>query len=272
MEKWPTEYKLQYGCKGAPTVPVLQAQQVLDRRHDPACPNKTDDKDWSVESVDGDSCDAAVESDRDSSTKQEPTVMATHRPAAVKKRQQLQKHKQKARTQFSHKKPSRVSQNATTTQRAVTTKTKSRPQVAPNKTTVKQTIEQDDDNSDSDTDSQTGQKIQQPRQTIDHHYKCVHKKMKKRNVKRKLIWPLVTEYQSQYKTKEAPTVDDGDDKVCYVHTYLSVSNQNVLPIFDGKYGQIKCSILSIVSMVNKGAFCPHKFLNGARPLIFPCQK
>ena len=219
VEKWPTEYKLQYGWKATPPVPVLQAQQAFDHRHDPACPNKTGDRGWNVESVDGDGCDAA-DSDQDSHTEQEPTVKITDRPAttAVKKRQQLQQHKQKARTQFARKKPPRVPQNATTTQHnklAITTKTKSRPQVVPNKTTVKQTIVQDDDTSDSDTDSQTGQKIQPPQGTTDRHYKCGHKKRKKRNVKRKLVWPMVTEYQSQYKTKEAPTVADGDDdKVC----------------------------------------------------------
>ena len=214
VEKWPTEYKLQYGWKATPPVPVLQAQQVLDHRHDAACPNKTGDRDWNVESVDGDSADC----DQDSHTEQELMVTATDRPAtaAVKKRQKLQQHKQKTRTQFARKKPPRVPQNTTTTQHnklAITTKTKSRSQVVPNKTTVKQTIERDDDTSDSDTDSQTGQKIQPPQ--ADRHYKCGHKKRKKRNVKRKLVWPMVTEYQSQYKIKEAPTVadDDDDDKV-----------------------------------------------------------
>ena len=226
VEKWPTEYKLQYGWKATPPVPVLQAQQALDHRHDPACPNKTDDKDWSVESVDGDSCDP-VHSDRDSSAEQEPTVTATHKPvtAAVKKRQHLRQHKQKARTQFTRKKPPRLPQNATTTQpnkHAVTTKIKGRSQVALNKTTVKQTIEQDDNTSESDTDSQTGQKIQPP---TDHYHKCIHKKSKKRNVKRKLVWPMITEYQSQYKTKESPTVDDGDDKVRIVFCiYVCESN------------------------------------------------
>ena len=224
VEKWPTEYKLQYGWKATPPVPVLQAKEVLGHRHDPACPNKPHDQD----SVDGDSYDAA-DLDQDSPTEQEPMVMATDRPAttAIKKRQQLQQHKQKGRTQFAHKKSSRVPKNATATQHnKLTTKAKSRPQVAPNKTTVKKTIKQDDDTSDSDTDSQTGQKIQPPQRTTDRL--CGHKKRKKRNVKRKLVWPMVTEYRSQYKTKEVPTVVDGDDKVCHeilyntVHVYVSV--------------------------------------------------
>ena len=226
MEKWPTEYKLQYGWKATPPVPVLQAHEALGGHHrDPACPNKPVsqvkpvDQDWSVESVDGDSCDPA-DSDLESPTEQKRVITATGRPAtaAVKKRQQLQRQKRKSRVQSAtHKKSPRMPQDAITTQDKFTVpmKIKSQPQVPPSSTLVKKKTDQDDDTSDNDTDSQTGQKIQPPQRTTTHHHKSGHKKRKKRSVKRKLVWPMVTEYQSQYKIKPVPNVTDGDDdKVC----------------------------------------------------------
>lgn len=218
MEKWPTEYKLQYGWKNSAAttpVPLLQAQEALDQRHHPDCPNKPADQHWRVESVDGDSCDA-VEPDQDSAIEQAATVTTTDKPATapVKKQKALEHLKQKARTRLAHKKPHRLPRNATATgqdKHTVPTKAKNRPQVAPSKTMIKK-IEQDNETSGSDTDSQTGQKIQPLQQPTK---KCSHKREKKRNVKRKLMWPMITEYQSQFKTKETSTVTDGDDdKVC----------------------------------------------------------
>lgn len=216
MEKWPTEYKLQYGWKdpAALPVPLLQAQEALSHHHHPACPNKpADHHDGSVESADGGSCDSA-ESDQDNPVEQEPTVAATRRPATAAIKKQLHQ-KQKARTQPVHRKQPRVSRNVTTTlhhKPTAPTKTDKQPQVAPNKTTVtKKMVEQGNDTSGSDTDSQTGQKVQPQQRTTNSHRTCGHKIKKKRNVKRKLVWPMITEYQSQYKSKEVPAMIDGDD-------------------------------------------------------------
>lgn len=226
MEKWPTEYKLQYGWKNpaASSAPLVQAQEALSHRlHHSACPNKPANQDWSVESLDGDSCDAQDLDVDSSAEQQEPKVTTTNRSvtAAVKKRQ-LSRY-QKSKTQPVLGKPSRVPQNATGAQqhgskRVASTKTRNRPRMTSNTTTVKKTIEQDNDTSGSDTDSQTGQKVQPQQQgTADFHRKCGHKKKKKRNVKRKLVWPMITEYQSQYKIKEASNVADNDDDDIKVH-------------------------------------------------------
>ena len=212
VEKWLTEYKLQYGWKAAPPVPVLQAQEALGgHRHNPACLKNPVDQKLRVESVDGDSCDAA-DSNNDSPTEQQPVITATGKPAtaAVKKRHQPQRQKQKSRVQSAaHKKSPGMPQDETTTQH--------------DKLTFPMKI--NDDTSDNDTDSQTGQKIQPPQRTTDHHHKYGHKKRKKRNVKRKLVWPMVTEYQSQYKIKPVPNITDGGDhKVCmYVRMCVSTS-------------------------------------------------
>lgn len=231
-EKWPTEYQLQYGWKNPAVspVPLLQAQEALRQQHHPSCPNKPARRDRSVDSAGGDSCDAA-DSDLDDPAEQKPTITAAERPAtgAVKKqlKQQSQHQKQKARTQPVHRKPPRVPQSLTTTKHdkhTVPVKIKNKPQVeAPNKATMRKMIEQDSNTSDSDTDSQTGQK-----KTTDIHHECGHKKRKKRNVKRKLVWPMVTEYQSQYKAKESLTVGGSDNDKVYqcipleTHTYVHV--------------------------------------------------
>jgi len=225
-EKWPTEYKLQYDWKNPITAPapLLQAQEaVSNHHHHPACPNKPADQNWSAESVDGDSHNTP-DSDQDSPTGQEPTLTAANRPATdgVKKRRQPKHQKKKAGTQPTHGKPSRAPRNMTSTRpdKYPPAKARNQPQGAPNKTAIRKMIEQDNDASGSDTDSQTGQKIQ-PQQS-DYHYKCGHKKRKKRGVKRKLVWPMITEYQSQFKTKEVLTVVDADDdKVC-INSRLNV--------------------------------------------------
>ena len=225
-EKWPTEYQLQYGWKnpaGSPAVPLLQAQEALSQHHHPSCPNKPADRDWSVDLTCGDSCDAA-DSDLDDPTEQKPTITATERPATgvVKKYQKQQSQasqhqkQQKARTQLVHRKPPRVPQSLATAKhdkRTAPMKIKNKLQVAPNKATMRKMIEQENDASDSGTDSQTGQK-----KMANLHHECSHKKRKKRNVKRKLVWPMVTEYQSQYKAKEPPTIGDSDnDKVLHLY-------------------------------------------------------
>ena len=229
-EKWPTEYKLQYGWKnpaGSP-VPLLKAQEALSQHHHPSYSNKSADQDWSVGSQFGDSCDAA-DSDLDNTPEQKPTITTTEMPAvgAVKKQQQqLQHQKRKVRTQPVQRKPPRALRSLATTKHdkhTVATRTKSKPQVAPNKATMRKMIEHGNDTSDSDTDSQTGQK-----KTTNLHHECGHKKKKKRSVKRKLVWPMVTEYQSQYKVKEALTVGGSDsDKVCMYYHENTHTNTSV---------------------------------------------
>ena len=209
-EKWPTEYKLQYGWKNpaALPAPLMKAQEAL--RDHPMSPNKPADQHWSAESLDGDSCDAR-DSGLDSPTEQEAKRTVKPPTAAVKKRWPLQQQKQKAKTQPVS---SRLPQNVTATRHSKHRKVpRNQPWSAPNKTTVsKKLIEQDDDaTAGSDTDSQTGQKLLPQQQATDTHYRCGHKKRKKRSVKRKLLWPMVTEYQSQYKTKAVLTAADDDD-------------------------------------------------------------
>lgn len=210
LEKWPTEYKLQYGWKNPTPAPVLQAQKASSHHH-PAFPDKPDDENWSVASIDGDSHDGG-DFDQDGGTGQEPTVADKPATAVVKKQQQPQHRKRRSRT---HGKPPGAPHNVTTRQhdkRTRVTKTKDHPRVEPRKTSIKETIDQHHvDASGSDTDSQTGQKIQPP---TDRRHRCDHKRRKKRSVKRKLVWPMVTEYQSQYKPKEVHTIVDTDnDKV-----------------------------------------------------------
>lgn len=216
-DRWPTEYKLQYGWKAPDTsAPLLQAQEALDHHHHhcddhhPACPKKPvsqdnqDDQDSqddlgdSVRSVDG-----SYDSDQEGHVPvvTEPTSKRT--TTATKK--QRQTSKQKTATHQASKQPVRVpTLNLTKTKRTAPIKTRNRPMIPA-------TLEEEQEaRSESDTDSQTGQKPQ--KSSTSTHYKCGHKK--KRKTKRKLIWPMTTEYQTQFKLREKPSVvDDEKDQV-----------------------------------------------------------
>jgi len=131
----------------------------------------------------------------------EPTSKRTT-TAATKQRQTS---KQKTATHQASKQPVRVpTLNITKAKHTAPIKIRNRPKIPA-------TLEEEQKaQSESDTDSQTGQKPQKC--STSTHYKCGHKK--KRKAKRKLIWPMTTEYQTQFKLRERPSVvDDENDQV-----------------------------------------------------------
>ena len=114
----------------------------------------------------------------------------------------------------------------TKAKRTAPVKTRKRPKIP-----TMQKLQEEEAGSDSDTDSQTGQKPQ--KRSTSSHYKCGHKKKKK--AKRKLIWPMTTEYQTQFKLREQPSVvDDENDQVGL--------NTNIIIIEDSIVFLMVCTI------------------------------
>jgi len=214
--RWPTEYKLQYSWKAPEaSAPLLQAQEALDHHHHhhdhhPACSKKPGNQDDQDSQDDPGDSVRSIDGSYDSDQKRHVPVVAE--PTRKRATSAITKHrktsKQETATNQASKQLVQVpTLNITKAKRTAPIKTRNRPKLPSTQT---QHEEEQKAGSESDTDSQTGQKPQN--RSTSTHCKCGHKK--KRKAKRKLIWPMTTEYQTQFKLREKPSVfNDENDQV-----------------------------------------------------------